>query len=322
MGKKLTNLEFINKSKLKHGDLYDYSKVDYKNINCMVIITCKNHGDFKQRPTNHLQGFGCLICTGKAKLSTEEFINKSKLKHGDVYDYSKVFYKNIMTKVIITCLNKHGDFEQTPNNHLKGTGCPKCGNKTLTIDEFINRSKIKHGNLCDYSKVVYKNIKSKIIITFKNHGDFEQTPNNHIKGSCCPKCAFMYSKVAINWIKSVQFNINKEIQNMSSPSGEYMIPTTFYKADGYCKETNTIYEFHGDIWHGNPKVFKPNDMNPVSKKTYGELYEQTQNKKKKIIELGYNYVEIWEYDWDKAIKAIVKIQKIWKKYFKKISKNQ
>ena len=38
------------------------------------------------------------------------------------------------------------------------------------------------------------------------------------------------------------------------------------------------------------------------------------------MELGYNYIEMWEYDWNKSIKAIIKIQKIWKNYFKKITK--
>ena len=99
--------------------------------------------------------------------------------------------------------------------------------------------------------------------------------------------------------------------------GEYKIPTTNYLADGYCKEINTIYEFHGDFWHGNPKKFNPNAINPVSKKTYGELYQSTQIKKKKIIELGYNYVEIWENDWCRAIKAVIKIQRLWRNYFYK-----
>jgi hypothetical protein len=84
--------------------------------------------------------------------------------------------------------------------------------------------------------------------------------------------------------------------------------------DGYCKETNTVYEFHGDFFHGNPSNDKfPHDkINPISKKTYGELYQRTQHKKSEILALGYNYVEMWEYDWRRAIKAVIKIQRIWK----------
>ena len=60
------------------------------------------------------------------KKTKEEFIAKAKLVHGDKYDYSKVDYVNRKTKVCIIC-SKHGEFWQTPNHHLSGCGCPKCG---------------------------------------------------------------------------------------------------------------------------------------------------------------------------------------------------
>jgi hypothetical protein len=313
--RKSTTDKFIQKAILKHGDFYDYSKVIYTNYSSKIIIICPEHGEFEQTPAHHLYGYKCLKCTGKIKLTTDDFIKRSKINYGNFYNYSKVMYKNNTTKVIITC-PKHGDFEQIPKDHLSGIGCLKCADKTLTIEDFIQRSILKHGNLYDYSKVVYKNANSKVIIICKKHGDFEQMAYNHLRGNSCPKCCKnKYSKISISWINYVQFVINKEIQNMLSPLGEYTIPTTCFKADGYCQETNTIYEFHGDFWHGNPKKFKKNDINPITKNTYGELYDKTQEKKAKIMELGYNYVEMWEGDWKKAIKAIIKIQRIWKKKF-------
>jgi hypothetical protein len=312
---KTTIDEFVNKAILKHNGRYDYSKVVYENTDSKVIIICGLHGDFEQRPTSHLKGIGCSKCAVNNRTSTnEEFIKKAILKHDGLYDYSKVIYKNCYSKVIITC-KTHGEFDQKPNVHLNGSGCIKCvnGSRTSTNEEFIKKAILKHGNRYDYSKVAYKNNCSKVIITCKTHGEFEQIPNSHLNGSCCPKCAKNYSKLSLSWINYLQTTINKEIQNMFSPSGEYKVPKTRYKADGYCKETNTIYEFQGDIWHGNPKLCNKNDINPFSKKTYGELYKLTQIKKKKIIELGYNYVEMWEYDWKKSIKAIIKIQRIWRK---------
>lgn len=59
------------------------------------------------------------------KLTTEEFIEKARKVHVDKYDYSKVEYVNNLTKVCIIC-PKHGEFWQTPNNHLSGKGCPIC----------------------------------------------------------------------------------------------------------------------------------------------------------------------------------------------------
>jgi hypothetical protein len=57
--------------------------------------------------------------------NTKEFIARAILIHGDKYNYSKVNYVKRNTIVIITC-KIHGDFPQTPNDHLQGCGCVKC----------------------------------------------------------------------------------------------------------------------------------------------------------------------------------------------------
>ena len=182
---KLTTKEFIERSKEVHGDKYDYSKVNYKNANKKVIIWCPIHGDFEQKPNNHLQGQGCPKCSNNVKLTTEEFIKKAKKFHGDKYDYSKVEYKSSQTKVTITC-SIHGDFEQKPNNHLQGQGCPRCS--VITTEDFIKRSIEIHGNTYDYSKVEYKGSKTKVTIICPIHEEFEQIPNNHLQGQGCPRC--------------------------------------------------------------------------------------------------------------------------------------
>lgn len=58
------------------------------------------------------------------KLTTEDFVEKAKKVHGDKYDYSKIEYINTMTKVCFICPT-HGEFWQTPNNHLSGKRMPK-----------------------------------------------------------------------------------------------------------------------------------------------------------------------------------------------------
>lgn len=74
-----------------------------------------------------------------ARLTTEEFIERARKLHGDEYDYSKVKYVNIETEVCIIC-NKHGEFWQTPNNHLRGQGCPNCIKYNLEncIEKLLN----------------------------------------------------------------------------------------------------------------------------------------------------------------------------------------
>lgn len=126
--------EFIEKATKIHKIKYDYSKVEYVNAKTKVIIICRQHGIFNQQPNDHLNGKGCLKCSyfRKRKKTTIEFIEKAATIHKNKYNYSKVNYINIRTKVIIICV-VHGDFEQRTDDHLRGSGCPFCVNKT----EFI-----------------------------------------------------------------------------------------------------------------------------------------------------------------------------------------
>ncbi len=190
---------FIEKAKQKHGDRYDYSKVDYINSSTKVCIICPEHGEFYQDPSNHLQGHRCPKCATldsrkKQALQKWQFIEKSKNVHGDKYDYSKVNYINNRTKVCIIC-PEHGEFLQTPHDHLSGYGCKKCGiesmlkHQRLTNDEFIKRSITIHGDKYNYSKLEYINYETPVCITCPTHGDFWQTPHSHLNGVDCPYCA-------------------------------------------------------------------------------------------------------------------------------------
>lgn len=133
--KKLTKETFIQKSEEKHGKLYDYSKVIYTKAIEPVIIICKIHGEFHQKPSEHMAGSGCKHCgvlKTKNKLSdnTQTFIYKATKKHKGKYDYSKVDYNGNKVKICIIC-PKHGEFFQTPSNHLKFQ-CPYCGRESTT----------------------------------------------------------------------------------------------------------------------------------------------------------------------------------------------
>ena len=183
----------IQKFKLVHNDIYDYSKVNFERIDRKVCIICPIHGEFWQEPRLHLKGMGCRFCAGKV-MNTNEFIRRSLLKHGDKYDYSKVEYVDSHTKVCIIC-PEHGEFWQQPNNHLQGNGCPKCGynevrkKRNLPMKTFLCRTREIHGDKYDYSKVVYKNIDNKVCIICPEHGEFYQTPYKHIiEKQGCPKC--------------------------------------------------------------------------------------------------------------------------------------
>jgi glutaredoxin len=144
----LTKEEFVERSVLVHGDFYDYSKVVYVNANTKVCIICPIHGEFWQRPSNHLNGQGCPHCANNnLKLGKNIFIERSILVHGEWYDYSKVEYVNNRTKVCIICPD-HDEFWQIPSDHLMGSGCPHCNKSKLetSVENFLKENDINYYN--------------------------------------------------------------------------------------------------------------------------------------------------------------------------------
>lgn len=133
---------FIEKARKTHGSKYDYSKTVYLKKEDKVTIICPEHGEFEQNSTSHISGANCPHCAGSI-VNVDIFINNAKKIHGDKYDYSRVDYTRAIDKVFIIC-PRHGEFEQTPNSHLNGRGCPICGNgfvksyKLKLIKELLN----------------------------------------------------------------------------------------------------------------------------------------------------------------------------------------
>lgn len=189
---KYTTKQIIRQFKDRHGDLFDYSLVDYVGTSIKVTIICRKHGAFDQLAGAHKRGQGCAKCMydGKRK-SADEAISDFQDKHGDRYDYSLVKYKNVDTKVKIVCA-EHGVFLQTPYLHAIGNGCPKCIGRYKTQDEVIELFKLAHGDRYDYSQVVFTRINDKVDIICREHGVFSQSATNHIAGKGCSKCAGIY----------------------------------------------------------------------------------------------------------------------------------
>lgn len=198
MTKALTTKDFIRRSKEIHGDKYDYSKTDLnqRDDKGRVVITCPIHGEFWQKPSHHLSGHICKRCVssktrkkrgvGYNSMGCESFIEKAKLIHSDKYDYSKVDYVNYDTEICIIC-PKHGEFWQTPDNHLHGKGCKKCGldnshkKQMKTTDKFISECKDVFGDLYDYTETVYNGKNVNVIVKCNKCGrKFEITPHNHL----------------------------------------------------------------------------------------------------------------------------------------------
>ena len=261
----MTTEEFIQKAKAVHGDKYDYSKVEYVNAYAKVCIVCPVHGDFWQRPTNHLLGRGCTKCaaevnaakmriwtkekcyevasqytdlysfrteaeaaynaalkhhwlkdytwlsykidmsTPKKKRQTytqDEIIERLRSLFGERYSYDKVVFKNMKTPITLVCHEKdangieHGEFSMRPDNIFSShQECPKCYDDRRSqaqrkpVEQFIEEATKVHGGLYEYHKVNYVNTNSKVCIVCPIHGDFWQTPSNHLRGKGCPYCS-------------------------------------------------------------------------------------------------------------------------------------
>jgi hypothetical protein len=116
-------------------------------------------------------------------------------------------------------------------------------------------------------------------------------------GTNCPHCSKSkgYSKAEINWLTSIEQRENIIIRNALNENGQFKI-IGVGKVDGYCEKNNTVYEFNGDFWHGNPSIYDRDEINPVTKSTFGELYDKTIAREQKIRDLGFNLIVKWETD--------------------------
>jgi hypothetical protein len=237
---------FAEKSKEIHKDKYDYTLVDYKDNKTPVTIICPIHGEFSQVPNYHLTGNGCPQCGGSARLNTNTFIDRSKEKHGDKYDYSKVAYKNANTPVTIIC-PIHGEFKQKPNKHMSGQGCSECGKgiSKYNTDKFIELCKEKHGDKYSYDKTNYIGSLDYVTITCPKHGDFSQVAIEHRRGSGCPRCLESKGEVLIGkLLHSMEINFIRQ-KKFEDCKGTNKIRCRRLPFDFYLPNYNTIIEYDG-----------------------------------------------------------------------------
>lgn len=203
--------KFIKKAKEKFGDsIVALDETKFIDYNTKLKIGCKKHGVVEVIPKHFLydnKGF-CEECEKeKVKENGIEFIRKAKKLYGNSVIYDEVDYVNSKTKVKLTC-SKHGVFYMTPNLHLRGESCPKCGHESTrlklsrTREEFIQKSIEANGDKFSYEDVIYVNNKTKVKLKCNKCGRyFNVSPFNHlICHSGCPYCHEQSSR----WEKEVR----------------------------------------------------------------------------------------------------------------------
>jgi len=298
MSRKNTLIDFINKSNVKHNNYFIYEKVSYVNNKIPVIIICPKHGEFIIRPDSHLHGQGCKKCgIDKRSILSVISIDVTLKRLYNIHKHSFIYCvdgNNIKREDSITakCSICNFIFSRKLDTFLiKSVGCPSCNG---CIDHNTDTFKIKaisiHKMLYDYKLVNYIDtyIPVKIICNMCNH-IFDQRPNDHFDGHGCPYCIRRISKPELLFLEycKIPNDVNHRQVNILRK-----------KVDGYDPTTNTIYEFLGDYWHGNPSKYPNNNIHPVVKITYRELYNRTVNRMSYLYKNGYNIKYVWETEWN------------------------
>lgn len=231
------------------------------------------------------------------RMSLEDFISRANKKHNNLYIYDNVVYTNAHTHVKITC-KEHGDWMQTPMDHLNGGyGCPKCGNikkgiskSMAAFKKFLNYASEKHSHKYTYKEDSFLGMTKPMTIVCPIHGEFQQTPDVHKRAGCQRCGSGPVSLSSQLWLDSLNVEkCNREVW--------IFIDGKRIKVDGFDPSTNTIYEFWGDYWHGNPNVYNADDLNSHNKQKFGDLFNSTVNRIKLIENAGYTLTHIWESDW-------------------------
>lgn len=279
LNSKLSQEEFIKRCQEVHNYHYTYDNLYYISLRDNVTVTCPIHGDFEQLASNHLRGYGCSKCNGGDLLGLDRFIEKSKERHKDFYDYSKSVYKGSEELIEIIC-PIHGSFWQLASNHMSGQGCSKCAGQNKTTEEYIKEVQAIHGDKYIYSEVKYESAKNIIEIICPEHGLFWQKACAHLSGQGCPDCAktINRSKGEIELYEFIKSIYSGEVlendRNIIKPK----------ELDIYLPELNLAFEYNGDHWHEVKEKRKPGCH---------------ENKRNACKEQGIKLMEIWESKWKK-----------------------
>lgn len=228
------------------------------------------------------------------RYTTEEYIEYCKNKHNNKYDYSKTIYNGSTENIIVIC-PEHGEFIQNAGHHKNGIGCPKCYNARRgkhylkTTEQFITDAKRVHGDKFDYSKTEYEHSHKHVTIICKEHGEFEQLPNNHLDGRGCPICGQIFSQN--NFISKGELELQEFIKsiykgNIQTSCRSIITPE---ELDVYIPDLKIAFEFDGLYWHSEKirpnKNFHLNKTNKCKEKdiTLIHIFEDEWNLQNRLV---------------------------------------
>ena len=194
--------EFIAAARSVHGNKYLYVGAEYVNMREKLLITCPEHGEFRQTPYQHIRGQGCKKCACAAhgashRLDPQEYLARVAEIHNGRYDLSRVQFTRLKDKIEVVC-REHGSFFPSASNFLTHkSNCPKCkyeqqsAASRLSFDQYVARFREKevHGGTYEYRRVFYEGGQAVVEAVCASHGAFTQLVQDHLRGCGCVKCA-------------------------------------------------------------------------------------------------------------------------------------
>lgn len=293
MPKKISTDEIITRLIKRNITLLGYNKKD-RLIKVECVKCCHKWVGHATNLLNLKKPTGCPMCNnGNIKL-TEEIVREHLLKTNLELISEYTSANNKLKYKCITC--RYVGHNSYSNIKHQEQGCPKCKKLMTYTNDEVDKLLIKRGKKLIRLENILKN-SAKIkwnCLTCKR--DFCCSATSIItQDANCPFCGFVStSKKEDKWL---------DLMGIPTENRRYKInfDNRWIKVDGFDKTTNTVYEFYGDFWHGNPQKFSRDEINKVCKKSYGELYDKTMEREAFLKSKGFNLVTIWENDFNKVI---------------------
>lgn len=264
------------------------------------------------------EGSGCPYCAGQKVCSTNSLathypdIAKEFNSEKNGCTPNEIAKKSNRKVWWICSFDPRHEWQTSVSHRARGHGCLYCAGRKVSPDYnleviFPELAREFDSNLNQESAASYT--------PFSNYSVFWNCKRGHIweaqinsrssHGVGCPECSGFrrYSRAQIVWLEQIAREEDIVIKHGEAYGEHYIRDVGF--VDGFCEETNTVYEFHGDFWHGHPGRYNPDHINSVNKETYRDLYEYTVARDKLILSLGYNLVVKWETEIPKYVESLL-----------------
>lgn len=286
-------------------DLF-FDRALYKNYNTKIEVGCKKCGKYHWvSPESLAQGIaGCPSCSAKETAILKKERTKRKVENiikqlEDKFEWVGGEINGTESSIELKCKNCGHISKRRVGNLKISSVCSNCCCRK-TKEDFIKQSIKKYGNRFLYDKVIYKNAVTPVILgCSKCNRYFNIEPNWHLYSGNCPYCSNGgYSTMAEEFIEGIQKLLpKKKITSHLNGKEKYIISgNKKFRVDAYL-ENNIIIEFYGDYFHGNPALYKAEDVNKLLNKTFGTLYKETLEREEILRGLGYKVIVVWEKDY-------------------------